>query len=855
MNNCAKLLAALGLSASMAFAHETINRVGLPGFDKLYSAKSMEHGQIAISILGNGNFDGSVFEGEVSGEHKNKKGGLEPNATRKDLTGLDLFAGFSFGIMEVADIAIMLPVYYDKITYENGFEAGADDPAQKGYLGNMRANIKFRAPLPEDQIFDLALVLGVDMPLTKAEQRGAWVREPDYFNVINVSDKDPRGEAYAFGTTSSIFRTNLAVTLDMRKIDAAPLLIHLNGGYRFTIGNDEYSGFYSFGAGLEFYPIPFVSLIGEFYTDISDGDYELIQDLSLMEAVAGVVLHLGTHVDIQLSGRFNLGDGYVPVQGAYNDDNRKYNARTIPGASAYGGITFAGFLIDPDRDGDGVADDVDKCPDDRGDARNDGCPWPEPDIDEDGICDPWVAEKGLLDDFADVCGGIDQCPNEAGDDDDGCPLEDPDPDQDGVCDAWVTQKKKLKKYADICSGVDNCPAQAGPESNMGCPEDNPDADGDGMCDPWVSQKNRLKDFAKVCHGYDQCPGQGGPEANQGCPWPDPDSDGDGVCDGWVTAKKMGYFFENAEKLKDPYITKKCKGLDKCEFEYGPAFNDGCPMGDPDQDKDGVCDSWVSEKNLLGEYEGICEGVDKCPTVPGPLDNNGCEAENPDADGDGICDAWVSQKGQQEKYKDICTGLDKCPFDGGIVDERGCPMDDPDPDHDGVCDAWVTKKKMLEKFADVCSGVDRCPLDSGSVANSGCAEVALKPIRLNGISFPSGKAVLDKNAKNALKGPIAQMKDPDYLSMEFVVQGHTDSQGKAAKNKKLSEQRAKAVADYFIAQGIDKSRIRAVVGCGSDAPVASNKTRDGREENRRIEIRPVADGNVEEASACVAEFEE
>lgn len=865
MNNCIKYLAALGLSASMAFAHETINKSGQLGFDKTYSAKSMEHGQLSISILN----DVDVADKSVLGE--TVKG--DPRIKNKDYIGLSSYIGMSFGLFEIVDVAVMLPVYYEKLTFEceNGQcpFAGADDAAQAGYLGNVRASLKFRAPLPEDQIFDLALILGGDFPTTNLEKRGIWIREPDYV-VGGDIENGTFAAGYAYGTKQSIFRTTLAVTMDLRKIDAAPLLFHLNGGYRTTLDNDGVGDFYTVAAGLELYPIPVVSLFGEFYKDFPSGKYT--KEMDIAEATAGLVFHIGSHLDVQVGGHFAIGDKAVPVNGGMNHDghfiryvdangtvpeydaNWIYAARTIPKAYGYGGITWSGFLIDPDRDGDGVADDVDKCPDQAGDRKNDGCPWAAPDLDEDGICDPWVAEKGLLDQFADICEGIDQCPNEAGEGEDGCPLDDPDPDQDGVCDAWVSQKKMLKKYADVCSGIDNCPGQQGPESNMGCPEDNPDADGDGICDPWVSQKNRLADFSGVCQGYDQCPGQAGPEANQGCPWPDPDSDGDGVCDGWVTAKKMGYFFENADG-SDPYITKKCKGLDKCEYEYGPAFNDGCPMGDPDQDKDGVCDAWVSEKGLLGEYEGICQGVDKCPTQPGSLENEGCEAENPDADGDGVCDAWVTQKGMLEKYADVCTGLDKCPFDGGVVDERGCPMDDPDPDHDGVCDAWVTKKGLLEKFANVCTGIDRCPLDSGSVANSGCKEAEIKPIRLNGVSFPSGKAVLDKNAKNALKGPIAQLKDPEYLNVEFVVQGHTDSQGKPAKNKKLSEDRAKAVADWFVKQGIDKSRIKAVVGCGADAPVADNKTRDGREENRRIEIKPVADGDVAAASACVAEFEE
>lgn len=845
MNNCIKLMVALGLSASVAFAHETLNKTGLLGINKTQSAQSLKHGQLAFSLLADVTNDG----GMVDGEYTNWAGGLVCTAedatcaaggtsTRDKFTGLATYVAASFGLFEIADIAIMLPVYYDQTTFNDG------DAAKKGGVGNLRANLKLRAPLPKDQIFDIALVLGGDFGTASESDQGAWIHEPDYINTDN-------GIAYAYGNRQTIFRATFAATMDLRKIDAAPLLIHLNGGYRLPIGGD-YDSFYTFSTALEVYPLPVVSIFGEFYMDIPNGSY-IGDALDLMEASFGLVFHIGKHVDFQVGGHVYIGgDNYLTVSGAYghaDGTNVWYgDSKLIPSIYGFGGITVSAFLIDEDRDGDGVVDDKDKCPDEPGDPKNEGCPWGEPDIDEDGVCDSWVAEKGLLDQFADICEGIDKCPNEPGEGEDGCPLDDPDPDQDGVCDVWVSQKGYQDAFADVCSGIDNCPGQPGPESNMGCPEDNPDADGDGICDPWVSQKNRLDDFAAVCKGYDNCPGQAGPDANQGCPWPDPDSDGDGLCDEWVTAKQMGYFFENAETLNDPYITKSCKALDKCPYEYGPAWNNGCPAQDPDPDHDGVCDSWVSAQGLLEQFADVCTGVDKCPLDSGSVDADGCKLDDPDMDKDGVCDPWVTQKGMLEKFAEVCTGLDKCPYDAGDKDNNGCPLDDPDFDKDGVCDPWVAQKNMLAKFEGVCSGIDKCPLDYGSPDFGGCA--APKVEKLDGVTFKSGKAVLESNAKKVLKKVAQKLNDdPVYQGLNIVIQGHTDNQGKAAKNQKLSEQRATSVMNFLVQSGLDKSRVQ-VVGCGDTAPVASNKTADGREENRRIEmhfVSPEDDGMKCEAT--------
>ncbi len=67
-----------------------------------------------------------------------------------------------------------------------------------------------------------------------------------------------------------------------------------------------------------------------------------------------------------------------------------------------------------------------------------------------------------------------------------------------------------------------------------------------------------------------------------------------------------------------------------------------------------------------------------------------------------------------------------------------------------------------------------------------------------------------------------------------VLGHTDATGPEQYNQGLSERRAQSVADYLVGQGVDQSRLR-VQGFGESEPVASNDTREGRSQNRRVDI--------------------
>ena len=76
---------------------------------------------------------------------------------------------------------------------------------------------------------------------------------------------------------------------------------------------------------------------------------------------------------------------------------------------------------------------------------------------------------------------------------------------------------------------------------------------------------------------------------------------------------------------------------------------------------------------------------------------------------------------------------------------------------------------------------------------------------------------------------------EYPSSKFSIEGHTDSDGKDTLNQKLSEDRAAAVKNYLIENGVDAGRLTSV-GYGETKPIASNKTKTGKAQNRRVEVK-------------------
>ena len=86
------------------------------------------------------------------------------------------------------------------------------------------------------------------------------------------------------------------------------------------------------------------------------------------------------------------------------------------------------------------------------------------------------------------------------------------------------------------------------------------------------------------------------------------------------------------------------------------------------------------------------------------------------------------------------------------------------------------------------------------------------------------------------------KIADYLlnnrNIRILVSGHTDNMGANEYNDELSNKRAVSVVNYLVTKGIVKERLQSI-GFGSRFPIDSNKSKEGRQKNRRIEMKIIA----------------
>jgi outer membrane protein OmpA-like peptidoglycan-associated protein len=102
-----------------------------------------------------------------------------------------------------------------------------------------------------------------------------------------------------------------------------------------------------------------------------------------------------------------------------------------------------------------------------------------------------------------------------------------------------------------------------------------------------------------------------------------------------------------------------------------------------------------------------------------------------------------------------------------------------------------------------------------------------------VKFAFDKWVLDDGAQTRLLALAKQLQEQSKLSVE--LEGYTDSTGASAYNIQLSQRRAEAVRRFLVEQGVELPRIHSI-GLGDIRPVADNKTKQGRDQNRRVMLR-------------------
>lgn len=262
--------------------------------------------------------------------------------------------------------------------------------------------------------------------------------------------------------------------------------------------------------------------------------------------------------------------------------------------------------------------------------------------------------------------------------------------------------------------------------------------------------------------------------------------------------------------------KVYNGLDACPntVESAEVDSRGCPK---DADADGVYD-----------------GIDRCPaTATGArVDATGCPT---DADSDSVAD-----------------GPDQCPNTpaGATVDANGCPLDtDKDRVPDGIdkCPSTPAGTEVdtagCQRASDtdgdgVDDTKDKCPGTAAGtrVDAAGCPILfteARTPVVLRGVTFETGRSALKPDSYTILDIVAASLvANPD---IRVEIAGHTDNTGSLATNTRLSQARADAVRTYLASKGVGPDRMSAR-GYGPSQPVAPNTTRDGRAQNRRVELR-------------------
>ncbi|HKP96291.1 MAG TPA: OmpA family protein [Fibrobacteria bacterium] len=465
------ILSALLVSTASA---ATIDRDGVVGINKTFSAQTLHHGKLAIGLHSHIVDDVMQLQDGII----NREG---TDAQLNDYLTLSSSIFLGIGMGPYTDIGLALPLYFEKFKSDNS-ALNMDEQ----YQGDLRYRLKVQLPFKDIQVLNVAIMLGGSVP-TQFDNRGVIPRELEYM----TDDPAEFNEGSSpFGAGRPTFLAGLGLTLDLSQVaEKFQFLWHFNLGVRKTNVTKQppFQDILFWSTAAEYEASSFIRFFTEFYHEarfdkIGDAEFSTEPTTLTLGGVAQTPVGLDFYAGLELG--FN--DNFIPVQYTFEDGpTHTFAMKGSPDLSMFFEVTWNGFILKQDNDGDGIKNKEDKCPDEAEDKDGyqdeDGCP--ETDNDRDGIAD-----------------ANDKCPMEAEDkdgfqDNDGCP--EVDNDKDGIPD--------LK---------DRCPNDAqGADGKEGCP--NQDKDSDGIVDV-----------------NDKCPSEAedrdGFEDEDGCP--EADNDKDGIAD-------------------------------------------------------------------------------------------------------------------------------------------------------------------------------------------------------------------------------------------------------------------------------------------------------------------------------------
>ena len=153
-----------------------------------------------------------------------------------------------------------------------------------------------------------------------------------------------------------------------------------------------------------------------------------------------------------------------------------------------------------------------------------------------------------------------------------------------------------------------------------------------------------------------------------------------------------------------------------------------------------------------------------------------------------------------------------------------------------CDPDLVPRPAAAPAAPAPAAKPAAPAAAPAAAPKPAAAPVTEKITLSSdVLFDFDKAIVKPEGKTKLDDLVGKLK---AVNLEVIIAiGHTDGVGSNAYNQKLSVRRANAVKAYFVSKGIPANRIYTE-GKGETSPIASNKTKEGRQKNRRVEIEVV-----------------